>query len=68
MGKMGCTPILSVKVSVKKINSAAHLNGDADVRIPTDKICKNVGTGIHLYFIKPLRKTVEGWLATDVVH
>ena len=21
-----------------------------------------------LYFIKPLRKTVEGWLATDVVH
>ena len=30
MGKIGCTPILSVKVSVKKIKGAAHKNGDID--------------------------------------
>ena len=30
MGKIGCTSILSVKVSVKKIKGAAHKNGDID--------------------------------------
>ena len=27
-GKMGCTPILGVKVSIEKIKGAAHKNGD----------------------------------------
>ena len=30
MGKMGCTPILSIKVSTKKIKGAVHKNGDVD--------------------------------------
>ena len=30
MGKMGCAPILFIKVSVKKIKGAAHKNGDID--------------------------------------
>ena len=30
MGKMDCTPILSVKVSVSKIKCAAHKNSDVD--------------------------------------
>ena len=29
-GKMGCTPILSAKVSTKMIKGAAHKNGDVD--------------------------------------
>ena len=33
----------------------------------TDEICENVGASVHLYFVKPLRKTVEGGLAADVV-
>ena len=28
--KLGCTPILSVKVSIKKIKGVAHKNGDFD--------------------------------------
>ena len=30
MGKTGCTPILSVKVSVKKIKGTAHRNDNVD--------------------------------------
>ena len=36
MGKMGCTPILLIKVSVKKIKSATHNAAYSDI----DDMCK----------------------------
>ena len=41
MGKMGCTPILSIKVSIKNIKGAAYKNSEVDgtcKRSPTDDI------------------------------
>ena len=40
-GKMGCTPILGVKVSIEKIKSAAHKNGDIDCKrsVYTNRQC-----------------------------